>query len=71
MLNNPGQFMVIVEYCRYGNLRNYLINHRNCFVKQLSNICDLDDNKFDTISLSEATNNYLSTNKLVIFVKFT
>ncbi len=27
--------MVIVEYCRFGNLQTYLINHRNKFINQL------------------------------------
>lgn len=32
---------MIVEYCRYGNLRNYLINHRNTFVNQIDSSGDL------------------------------
>ena len=26
---------MIVEHCRYGNLRNYLISHRDTFVNQV------------------------------------
>lgn len=26
-----GKILVIVEYCRYGNLRTYLIKHKNNF----------------------------------------
>ena len=27
---------MIIEYCRFGNLRNYMINHRKNFVNELS-----------------------------------
>jgi FMS-like tyrosine kinase 1 len=27
--------MVIVEYCRYGNLRDYILRHRDDFIDQL------------------------------------
>ncbi|KAI9559132.1 hypothetical protein GHT06_015921 [Daphnia sinensis] len=30
-----GELLVIVEYCRFGNLQSYLINHRNQFITQL------------------------------------
>jgi hypothetical protein len=30
-----GELLVIVEYCRFGNLQTYLINHRNKFINQL------------------------------------
>jgi serine/threonine protein kinase len=30
-----GNLFVILEYCRYGSLREYLINHRKNFVNQL------------------------------------
>lgn len=30
-----GDFLVIVEYCRYDNLHNFIINHRHCFINQL------------------------------------
>lgn len=28
--------MVIVEYCKFGNLRHYLLRHRERFVNQLN-----------------------------------
>lgn len=28
--------MVIVEYCRYGNVQNFLIKHRPYFVNQIN-----------------------------------
>jgi len=31
----PVKLMVIVEYCRYGNLHDYLLRHRDDFVDQL------------------------------------
>ena len=27
-----GELLVIVEYCRFGNLQTYLINHRRNFI---------------------------------------
>ena len=30
-----GEFLVIVEYCRFGNLQNYLIKNRNTFVNEV------------------------------------
>jgi FMS-like tyrosine kinase 1 len=29
------ELLVIVEYCRFGNLQDYLVNHRACFVNQM------------------------------------
>ncbi|KAH9373810.1 hypothetical protein HPB48_007468 [Haemaphysalis longicornis] len=31
-----GKLMVIVEYCKFGNLRHYLLRHRDRFVNQLN-----------------------------------
>lgn len=28
--------MVIVEYCRFGNIHQYLLKQRDCFVNQIS-----------------------------------
>lgn len=30
-----GELLVIVEYCRYGNIQNYLIRHRSNFINQV------------------------------------
>lgn len=30
-----GELMVITEYCRFGNLRNYLKKHRKDFIDQI------------------------------------
>lgn len=35
--------LVIVEYCRYGNLHNYLLKHREDFINQI----DPETNKID------------------------
>lgn len=38
--------MVIVEFCRYGNLHDFLLAHRSCFVSELDdegypkNVCE-------------------------------
>ncbi|KAK8759242.1 hypothetical protein V5799_003128 [Amblyomma americanum] len=31
-----GELMVIVEYCKFGNLRHYLLRHRERFINQLN-----------------------------------
>ncbi|KFM78275.1 Vascular endothelial growth factor receptor 1, partial [Stegodyphus mimosarum] len=33
-----GEVYVIVEYCRYGNLRNYLLRHRDKFINELDEL---------------------------------
>lgn len=35
--------MVIVEYCRFGNLQNFLVKHRNYFVDQIVREKDVID----------------------------
>jgi hypothetical protein len=36
-----GELLVIVEYCRYGNLQTYLIKHRKDFVNQVDEFGNL------------------------------
>jgi FMS-like tyrosine kinase 1 len=31
-----GELMVVVEYCRYGNIRSFLLAHRRTFINQLN-----------------------------------
>lgn len=31
----PGELLIIVEYCRYGNLQTYLSKHRDSFISLL------------------------------------
>lgn len=38
-----GEVMVIVEYCRFGNLQNFLIKHREYFVDQIVRDQDIID----------------------------
>lgn len=35
--------MVIVEYCRFGNLQNFLVKHRSYFVDQIVREKDIID----------------------------
>lgn len=37
------ELLVIVEYCRYGNLHNYLMKHRNKFIDQIDPVTGLID----------------------------
>ncbi len=32
----PGELMVIVEFCRFGNLQSFLARNRNLFVNQVN-----------------------------------
>ena len=34
--------MVIVEYCRFGNLQNYLMKNRNNFVNQVDELGNME-----------------------------
>lgn len=37
-----GELLVIVEYCRYGNIQNYLIRHRSNFIHQVDHRGNID-----------------------------
>lgn len=59
---HTGELLVIVEYCRFGNLQSYLIRHRNHFINQLDEFGnlktqndteDMSDTHFDTQSQSQ------------------
>ncbi|KAG7204953.1 hypothetical protein KM043_005341 [Ampulex compressa] len=60
------ELLVIVEYCRFGNLHNYLLRHRADFINQI----DPTTGKFDptigidllTRTVSVSSNNSLSVN---------
>ena len=34
-MKNIGELLVMVEYCRYGSLKSYIMVHRNRFVNQV------------------------------------
>lgn len=40
--------MVIVEYCRFGNLQNFLVKHRDHFVDQIMHDRDIIDPTIQT-----------------------
>ncbi|KAK2588224.1 hypothetical protein KPH14_004258 [Odynerus spinipes] len=60
------ELLVIVEYCRFGNLHNYLLRHRSDFINQI----DPTNGKFDpmigidllTRTTSISSNNSISAN---------
>ena len=35
MIKKLGDFLVIVEYCRFDNLQNFLLAHRPAFIRQV------------------------------------
>ena len=37
------ELLVVVEYCRFGNLQKYLIRHRHCYIDQVDPITGLID----------------------------
>ncbi|XP_064481699.1 vascular endothelial growth factor receptor 1-like isoform X2 [Ornithodoros turicata] len=53
-----GELMMIVEYCKFGNLRHYLLRHRERFVNQLNPLTGkLDPDTFFRPRMdSQATN---------------
>ncbi|XP_055382756.1 vascular endothelial growth factor receptor 2-like isoform X2 [Condylostylus longicornis] len=73
---NKGELMVIVEYCRYGNLEMFLRNHRSKFINQIDPITDAIDPKItkdlltgdnNTGRLSTATDStYIPSNTALI-----
>jgi hypothetical protein len=48
-----GELMVIVEYCRYGNIRSFLLAQRRTFINQLNKESDEID---PTITIAEEEN---------------
>ncbi|XP_046456193.1 vascular endothelial growth factor receptor kdr-like [Daphnia pulex] len=50
-----GKLLVVVEYCRFGNLQTYLINHRNNFVNQVDELGNvLSDAEMQEINTAAA-----------------
>lgn len=45
--------MVIVEYCRFGNIQNFLLRNRKCFINQISPETDHIDPNIITQRFSE------------------
>lgn len=57
---NRGEIFVIVEYCCFGNLRSYLINHRETFVSQVDESGELVTNVIE-----DCADDAITTSKLV------
>jgi hypothetical protein len=36
LLSLAEEILVIIDFCRFGNLKSYLIEHRNKFINQLT-----------------------------------
>ncbi|XP_076631740.1 PDGF- and VEGF-receptor related isoform X2 [Colletes latitarsis] len=60
------ELLVIVEYCRFGNLHNYLLRHRDDFINQIDPTTGMFDPSIGIDLLTRSTrvgsNNSLSTN---------
>lgn len=46
--------MVIVEYCRFGNIQNFLLRNRKCFIDQINPINDRIDAGITTQRISDS-----------------
>lgn len=49
--------MVIVEYCEYGNLQNFLIKNRKYFINQIDQETGMIDSSIMTPNTEFSTNN--------------
>ncbi|XP_017068456.2 LOW QUALITY PROTEIN: platelet-derived growth factor receptor alpha-like [Drosophila eugracilis] len=49
------ELMVIVEYCRFGNIQNFLLRNRKCFINQISPDTDHID---PTIMIQRISDNF-------------
>ncbi|XP_017858056.1 PREDICTED: platelet-derived growth factor receptor alpha isoform X8 [Drosophila arizonae] len=47
------ELMVIVEYCRFGNVQNFLLRNRKCFINQINPINDRIDPTIMTQRISD------------------
>ncbi|XP_030556617.1 platelet-derived growth factor receptor alpha isoform X2 [Drosophila novamexicana] len=47
------ELMVIVEYCRFGNIQNFLLRNRKCFINQINPINDRIDPSIMTQRISD------------------
>lgn len=47
---NLGDLLVIVEYCRFGNLQSYLINNRNGFINQIEDNGKLQSTSYTNLN---------------------
>lgn len=69
-----GELLVIVEYCRYGNLHNYLIRHRGNFIDQIDpNSGQIDSNIGNDVinraySVSSNKSRYIIVLSLLILI---
>lgn len=59
----PDELMVIVEYCKFGNLQNILRAHRCRFVDQINRAEDIID---PSISRCDENPEYKANSSLVI-----
>ncbi|XP_032668208.1 LOW QUALITY PROTEIN: vascular endothelial growth factor receptor kdr-like [Odontomachus brunneus] len=68
------ELLVIVEYCRFGNLHNYLLRHRGGFINQIDPNTGKLDNTIGldvlTRTVSVSSNNSLSANSGIDTVQY-
>ncbi|XP_026834392.1 vascular endothelial growth factor receptor 1 isoform X3 [Drosophila erecta] len=56
------ELMVIVEYCRFGNIQNFLLRNRKCFINQISPDTDHIDPSIMTQRMSDNYDLHRDTN---------
>ena len=65
-----GELLVIVEYCKYGNLRHYLLAYRDSFVNQLNPNTGLIDPSIQTVQSVKKQTKYNKDNLLFLPTAF-
>ncbi|XP_043641494.1 vascular endothelial growth factor receptor 1 isoform X10 [Drosophila teissieri] len=56
------ELMVIVEYCRFGNIQNFLLRNRKCFINQINPDTDHIDTSIMTQRMSDNYDLHRETN---------
>ncbi len=62
-----GELLVIVEYCRFGNLQTYLINHRSSFINLVDEFGNIRaENEMEYVDIVAARYMRFSTSEMIV-----